>query len=336
MPLFRNELETRILGSEPSPHLFSVFQSSMPPSEATTIRLGTRGSKLAMWQSTWVKGELEKLGHAVELIQIKTEGDIKTGPLAQIGGQGLFTKQLQVALAENEIDLAVHSLKDLPTEDAPGLSVAAIPTRETTDDAIVCTDATKLEDLPAGAIIGTGSVRRGAQILHLRQDLNIRDIRGNVDTRLQKLDSGEYDAIVLAAAGLTRLGLQNRISFRFDSRRLLPAVGQGALGLETRSDDDATRDALKELNHSQSFASAMSERSMLRRLFAGCLAPVGARTEIENETLTLTGVVLSRNGTERIEASASDSVDRHWQLGIKVAEKLIESGADKLLEQAKL
>jgi hydroxymethylbilane synthase len=291
-----------------------------------------------MWQSNWVKSELENRGRVVELIQIKTQGDIKTGPLSQIGGQGLFTKQLQVALHENEIDLAVHSLKDLPTEDAPGLSIAAIPQRETTDDAICCRSdvaVSSLDALPEKAIVGTGSVRRAAQILHLRPDLDIRDIRGNVDTRLEKLDSGEYDAIVLAAAGLTRLGLEDRISFRFDQSQLLPAVGQGALGLETRSDDDSIRSAVAELNHRESYSAALAERSMLRRLFAGCLAPVGARCEIGNEKVTLTGVVLSRDGKIKIEASDSAPYDEFENLGISVAEKLIAAGGDKLLEAAR-
>ena len=307
-------------------------------SELKTIRLGTRGSKLALWQSNWVKGQLEKIGCSAELIRIKTQGDVKTGPLAQIGGQGLFTKQLQIALHENQIDLAVHSLKDLPTEDAAGLTIAAIPERETTEDAICCKQGPNLESLDAlseKAIVGTGSVRRAAQILNLRPDLDIRDIRGNVDTRLEKLDSGDYQAIVLAAAGLTRLGLEDRISFRFDQNQILPAVGQGALGLETRTADDATRDVVSKLNHRESFSAALAERSMLRRLFAGCLAPVGARCEIDNDLLTLTGVVLSRDGKVRTEFSDSMPLDDFEKLGISVAEKLIANGADKLLASAK-
>ena len=233
-----------------------------------------------MWQSTWVKGELEKIGCTVELIQIKTEGDVATGSLSQIGGQGVFTKRLQIALQNNEVDLAVHSLKDLPTEDAPGLSIAAIPLRETTADAFVCNKHSALSELPTGAVVGTGSVRRGAQLLHLRSDLQIKDIRGNVDTRLSKLDEGQFDAIILAAAGLTRLGWADRITQVFSPDDLLPAVGQGALGLETRTDDSATNEAIGQLNHANSFASAMAERFMLRTLFAGCLAPVGAHTQI--------------------------------------------------------
>lgn len=310
----------------------------MKDSKTTSIRLGTRGSKLALWQSNWVKGELEKLGHSVELIKIKTQGDVKTGPLAQIGGQGLFTKQLQIALHEDQIDLAVHSLKDLPTEDAAGLTIAAIPQRETTADALCFAKQVvhgSLDDVSEGATVGTGSVRRAAQLLHLRPDLEIREIRGNVDTRLAKLDSGEFDAIVLAAAGLSRLGLEDRINFTFDQQQLLPAVGQGALGLETRSDDATTNEAVSKLSHRESYSAALAERSMLRSLFAGCLAPVGARCEIAGETLKLTGVVLSRDGRVRIEASDERSLDEYETLGIAVAEKLVADGADKLLAAAK-
>ncbi len=299
-----------------------------------TIRLGTRGSKLAMWQSTWVKQALEGLGCSVELIQIKTEGDVATGSLSQIGGQGLFTKRLQIALQNKEVDLAVHSLKDLPTQDADGLSIAAIPERETTADALVCNHHKSLQDLPAGAVVGTGSVRRAAQILHLRSDLKIADIRGNVDTRLRKLDDGDFDAIVLAAAGLTRLGWQDRITALFSPGDLLPAVGQGALGLETRTDDEQTNAIVGQLNHAESFASAMAERHMLRALFAGCLAPVGAVTQVSDETLTLTGVVLATDGQTRVEASASDSLDQYAAVGQRVAKELVEKGADKLLKNA--
>jgi len=180
----------------------AVDPSQHPEPPTKRIRLGTRGSQLALWQSNWVKSELEQRGAVVELIKIKTEGDIKTGSLAQIGGQGVFTKRLQIALLENEIDLAVHSLKDLPTEDHPQLTIAAVPERENTSDAMVSNKFGDLDSIPRGATIGTGSVRRAAQLLHLRNDLKIEDIRGNVDTRLQKLDDGMYDAIVLASAGL--------------------------------------------------------------------------------------------------------------------------------------
>ncbi len=296
------------------------------------IRLGTRGSQLALWQSNWVKSELEKTGASVELIKIKTEGDIQTGSLAQIGGQGLFTKRLQVALLNEEIDLAVHSLKDLPTEDHPQLTIAAVPPRETVADALVSNRFTSLQDLPLQAIIGTGSVRRAAQILHIRPDLEIRDIRGNVDTRLKKLDDGEYDAIILASAGLLRLGFENRISYTFPTSELVPAVGQGALGLETRKADSETISKLNSLNDPESFHRAMAERTMLRTLYAGCLSPVGALTHVRNDQLHLKGAVLSHDGKHKIECEETSGLVQSDSLGQQVAEKLISAGAAQFLQ----
>ena len=296
------------------------------------IRLGTRGSQLALWQSNWVKCELEKLGVIVELITIKTEGDIQTGSLAQIGGQGLFTKRLQVALLNEEIDLAVHSLKDLPTEDHPQLTIAAVPPRETVADALVSNRFTSLQDLPPQAVIGTGSVRRAAQLLHLRPDLEIRDIRGNVDTRLKKLDAGEFDAIILASAGLLRLGFEKRISYKFPPNELVPAVGQGALGLETRRTDEETISRIASLNDPVSFHRAMAERAMLRTLYAGCLSPVGALTHVQNGLLQLKGAVLSHDGEHKIECEETSDLEQSNSLGQRVAEKLIEAGAAKYLQ----
>ncbi|MDG1874341.1 MAG: hydroxymethylbilane synthase [Mariniblastus sp.] len=310
---------------KPKPEKDSNFNVS------PVIRLGTRGSQLAIWQSTWVKTELEKRNITVELIRIKTEGDVKTGSLSQIGGQGLFTKRLQIALLENEIDLAVHSLKDLPTEDHPELTIAAVPPRETTSDALVSNDFSDLSSLPQGAKIGTGSVRRAAQLLHLRPDLIIEDIRGNVDTRLQKLDDGNYNAIVLASAGLIRLGLGDRIRHKFQPDELMPAVGQGALGLETRKADESTIDVVSQLLHPESFHRAMAERAMLRTLFAGCLAPVGASTTASQGQLTLTGIVLSCDGREKVSVTQTMPLVESRSLGESVARALIEKGADKLL-----
>ena len=305
----------------------------------SSIRLGTRASKLAMWQSNWVKSQLEKLGHSVELIQIKTEGDVTAGPLAQIGGQGLFTKQLQIALLEEQIDLAVHSLKDLPTEDHPDLTVAAVPKREDTADAFVSNRFASLEELPDKAVIGTGSVRRAAQLKHLRSDLEIRDIRGNVDTRLKKLDGGNFDAIILAAAGLKRLGLEHRIAHSFEPDQLLPAVGQGALGLETRKFDIATVSIVRQLSDPDSYHRAFAERSMLKTLFAGCLAPVGASTTAVSvngsSRLTLTGVVLSTDGTERLQSTDTLPLEESIKLGKMVANQLLEQGADRLLKNVR-
>lgn len=297
------------------------------------IRLGTRASQLALWQSNWVRTQLALLGCNVELIEIRTAGDDQTQPLSQIGGQGLFTKRLQIALLENEIDLAVHSLKDLPTDDHPQLCIAAIPLREIRNDALIASGVTELQQLSKGAKVGTGSVRRAAQLLALRPDLNIVDIRGNVDTRLKKLDAGDYDAIVLAGAGLTRLGWVERISFLFPTEQLLPAVGQGALGLETRADDWATRQWVGQLNHGASYFSALAERAMLRKLYAGCLSPVGADTTIERDQLTLTGVVLSRDGAVKVVANRSGELSAGVELGVEVAEALLAAGAGELLKR---
>lgn len=297
------------------------------------IRLGTRASQLAMWQSNWVREQLEALGAEVELIQIRTDGDDQSQPLAQIGGQGLFTKRLQVALLNNEIDLAVHSLKDLPTHDEPGLMIAAIPPRENKADVLVSNEFSSLESLPAGAVVGTGSVRRAAQLLHLRNDLRIENIRGNVDTRLRKLDEGSFDAIVLAAAGLLRLGLKDRIACYFSPRELMPAVGQGALGLETRTKDAATIDVVKQLNHSPSYYSAMAERAMLRKLFAGCLSPVGADSTVTGEELELQGIVLSVDGRQAVTASQTGNLAKADAIGVAVAESLIENGAEPFLRK---
>ncbi len=295
------------------------------------IRLGTRASQLALWQSNWVREQLQLLGAAVEVIQIRTDGDAQTGPLSQIGGQGLFTKQLQIALLNHEIDLAVHSLKDLPTDDHAALMIAAIPLRENRADVLVAHQPMAFQDLPAGAKIGTGSIRRSAQLLHLRRDIVIADIRGNIDTRLKKLAAGEYDGLVLAAAGLIRLGWAERISYEFPTTEMLPAVGQGALGLETRRADNDTIRWVSQLNHAPSYFSAMSERAMLNRLFAGCLSPVGADSRINGEELSLTGIVLSRDGRHQVTATKTDRLELAVQLGVSVAEDLLKQGAGQFL-----
>src|SRR5262245_54778381 len=240
------------------------------------LRLGTRGSALARWQAEWVAARLSARGVAVELVPITTKGDVKTGPLGQIGGEGLFTKELQRALLERQIDLAVHSLKDLPTTPVEGLSLAAVPERESTSDVLVSAKAWRIEDLPPSAHVGTGSLRREAQLLHLRPDLIVEDIRGNIETRLRKLTDGQFDAIVLAEAGLKRLGLADRDVHIIPRSVMLPAVGQGALGIETREDDDQTQSFLQPLDHTETHQAVDAERALLAALRAGCLAPVGA------------------------------------------------------------
>lgn len=300
----------------------------------TPLRLGTRGSQLALTQSRWVQQQLERGGIAVELVLVKTEGDVQTGPLAQIGGQGLFTKQLQVELLANRIDLAVHSLKDLPTQTPAALQIAAVPERENPADALLVRAGTDPLNLPQGAILGTGSLRRAAQLKHWRPDFQVRDLRGNVDRRLQRLEEGDFDAIVLAVAGLRRLGLADRIDHEFSGDQLFPAVGQGALGLEVRRDDAAAVSAVAQLNCPQSFARAMAERAMLQRLFAGCLAPVGASTRVRGGILELEGVVLAPDGSQRIIASAEAELSQFQDLGNRVAESLLQQGAGRWLSAA--
>ncbi len=299
------------------------------------LRLGTRASPLARWQADWVAGQLRQRGVEVELVLISTQGDVTTGPLGQIGGQGLFTKEIQRALLDEQIDLAVHSLKDLPTENVAGLSLAAVPERESIADVLVCNAAKSVAELPPNARVGTGSLRRRAQLLHQRPDLQMLEIRGNVDTRLRKLDSGEYDALVLAQAGLHRLALDARIAGIIPLAVMLPAVGQGALGIETRADDVSARQLLAPLNHEPTQQSVVAERSLLAALRGGCLAPVGALGRLENGSLLLDGVVLSGDGRQRIAASASGPPSSAAKLGQQVAELLIAQGAEGLIAAAR-
>jgi hydroxymethylbilane synthase len=326
--------------SRPKPRQWSLAASApadyserMPP--ATKLRLGTRASPLARWQAEWVAARLTELGLALELVPITTQGDVKTQPLGQIGGQGLFTKELQRALLDGQIDLAVHSLKDLPTAPVPELALAAVPPRESTADVLVSARASRIEDLPRGARIGTGSLRRKAQLLHVRPDLVVEEIRGNVDTRLRKLDEGQYDAIVLAEAGLRRLGLAERIVAVIPRTIMLPAVGQGALGIETRASDDATRAAVAKLDDAETHQSVLAERSLLFTLRGGCLAPVGAWGRMESGELVLDAVVLSGDGARKISASGHANPAKAVALGEQVARDLISQGATDLIASAR-
>lgn len=304
---------------------------------ATTIRLGTRASALARWQADWVAARLTELRVTVELVPITTTGDREQrGPIGALGGQGVFTKEIQRALLDDRIDLAVHSLKDLPTEPVEGLALAAVPQRETVRDALICRQTDSLAALPQGARIGSGSMRRQSQLLHHRPDLQLVDIRGNVDTRLAKLDEGQYDAIVLAEAGLKRLGLSDRITELIDSAIMLPAIGQGALGLETRVDDRATRAALAPLDHGDSHAAVLAERTMLAALHGGCLAPIAAWGRLEEGSLVLCGRVLSADGARQIEATETCPDRRGDELGRAVAQRLADQGADDLIAGARV
>jgi hydroxymethylbilane synthase len=296
------------------------------------LRIGTRASKLARWQANWVADQLWAAGVAVELVPITTRGDIDRGRIDELGSPGVFTKELQRALLDGQIDLAVHSLKDLPTDPIDGLALAAVAEREDVRDVLLSRRGQTLERLPAGAAVGTSSLRRKAQLLHVRDDLEMRDIRGNVDTRLQKLADGQYDAIVLAYAGLKRLGLTDQITQILEHGMILPAVGQGALGIEARADDNETRGALAGLDHPATHRAVVAERTMLTRLAGGCLAPVGAwARELPDGQLRLDAVVLSADGKQRLTAGAATADGDGPDLGAEVAGQLLAQGAGGLI-----
>ncbi len=300
------------------------------------IRLGTRNSALALWQSNWVADQLRQIGQTVELVQLMTEGDVRTGALREIGGEGLFTKRLQIGLLENEIDLAVHSLKDLPTDPVDGLQLTAVPLREDVRDAFVSSRYASLVELPEGAIVGTGSLRRSAQLLWTRPDLRIVDLRGNVDTRLRKLDEGQYDAIILACAGLRRLNLADRITQALDLSLMLSAVGQGALGLETRRDDRAVVNAVAKLNDPPTFACVTAERAFLNETRAGCTAPVAAYACFQDQRLFVQGVVVSESGDQRIEWQIGGPEQQAESMGRALAQQLFQLGAKEILQRQKV
>jgi hydroxymethylbilane synthase len=300
------------------------------------LRLGTRASPLARWQADWVAGELRALGHEVGLVPISTRGDqMRSAPLGAIGGQGVFTKELQRALLADEIDLAVHSLKDLPTDPAEGLLLGAVPPRAPSADVLVSRRAGCLAELSHGATVGTGSLRRRAQLWHLRPDLRLVDVRGNVDTRLRKLDEGECDALVLAQAGLLRLGLEGQITQVLPDEVMLPAVGQGALGIEIRSADAVLATALSPLDHTETRAAVTAERALLAALRGGCLAPVGAKGEVIAGKLQLRGVVLSGDGKRRLFSQIEGEPRGAAALGRQVAEALLSQGAAELIASAR-
>ena len=302
--------------------------------------IGSRGSKLALTQAGMVKSQLELLepSLAVGIEIIKTSGDGSSDPLSVIGGKGVFTKELEEALLDNRIDIAVHSLKDLPTTVPDGLTIAAICKREDPRDALVL--HRKLEgsqasilSLPKGAAIGTSSPRRLAQLKYLRADLIIKELRGNVDTRLRKLDEGQYDALVLACAGLRRLGLENRISAALLATEMLPAVGQGALGIETRADDEATIAAVSKLDHKFTRVACTAERAFLRSLGGGCQLPIAAHAVVREKRIRLDGLVAEPQGRRVVRDRISGSLDEAEQLGTELGEQLLDRGARELLAQ---
>ena len=305
------------------------------------IMIGTRGSALALWQAKHVRATLEAEHESlqVELKIIKTKGDrLLKAPLHALGDKGLFTKEIEAELLAGTIDLAVHSLKDLPTDLPDGLALGAITAREDPSDALVAKDGATLESLPVGATVLTGSLRRGAQLLHFRSDLDIAPVRGNVQTRLRKLDESDAHAIVLASAGLVRLELADRISQRLDPARFLPACGQGALGIEIRADNDSARQILTPLNDIQSRSAVTAERAFLAALGGGCQVPIGAYGRIEGDraTLRLTGMVASLDGARLLADSveaAFEGVERAELLGRELAEKLLAAGCREILDE---
>lgn len=306
--------------------------------ELRPLRIATRASRLALWQANHVADLLRAAAPtlAVELVHVTTTGDRdQTGRLSAFGGLGVFTREVQRAVLDGQADLAVHSLKDLPTEPAAGLVLAAVPAREETDDALVLAAGTAGADdlaaLPDGARLGTGSLRRRAQLWHIRRDLQMLDVRGNVETRIKKLDAGEYDGIVLAKAGLKRLDLAGRISLQLSPPVMFPAVSQGALGIECRQDDNHTIALLARIDDDSAHRRVRAERSLLAHLRAGCHAPVGAATAIDGEALQLEAVVLNPAGTERLFASARSRASDPSALGRQVAERLLEQGAGRLI-----
>ena len=301
------------------------------------IKIGTRGSQLALWQAHWVKSQLEKHhpGIEVEITIISTKGDrVLDVSLPKLGeqGKGLFTKELEDAIFERRVDLAVHSLKDLPTELPNGLGISAICEREDVRDALVARASVKsFAALPERSVIGTSSLRRQAQLLRARPDLVIEPVRGNVDTRLRKLDEGSFDAIVLAAAGLNRLGHANRITEHLSEDFMLPAVGQGALAIETRADDAVVNEIVSSLNHEPTRLACRAERAFLKGLGGGCLVPIAAHAKIEAGRIDLTGLVASPDGSEALRDRQTGPSSDAEAIGKQLADELLSRGADRIL-----
>lgn len=300
-----------------------------------TVRIATRKSALALWQAEYVKAQL--LSHfpslTVELVPMSTQGDkILDTPLAKIGGKGLFIKELEVAMLEGRADIAVHSMKDVPVDFPDGFGLHAICERENPFDAFVSNTYASLDDLPQGAVVGTSSLRRQCQIRKYRPDLVIKDLRGNVNTRLAKLDAGEYDAIILASAGLIRLEMKERITTPLAADISLPAVGQGAVGIECRNDDAELIDLLAALNHQDTSDRVRAERAMNARLEGGCQVPIGSFATLDGDTLTLTGMVGQTDGSELLFAKTSGPRSAAESLGVSVAESLLAQGAGNILK----
>jgi hydroxymethylbilane synthase len=302
------------------------------------LRIGSRGSQLALWQANHISALLRARGHEVEIEIIHTTGDkITDVPLAMVGtkgglGKGIFTKEIEEALAAGRVDLAVHSLKDLPTELPPGFEIAAITERQDPRDAFCSRKYAKIENLPQGARLGTSSLRRQAQLKAIRPDLDIHPLRGNVDTRLRKLEQGEYDAIILAASGLKRLGKTELIKQIIPAEIMCPAAGQGALAIEVREGDSATRQHLEFLDDPTARAATTCERALLNRLGGGCQVPIGAFAEMRNGKLHLEAIVADPDGSNILRESRDGNVNDPEKLGNDVGETLLRRGGDEILD----
>ena len=301
------------------------------------ITIGSRGSSLALWQANWVRDQLESAGHEVVIRIIKTSGDkLQNAALAASGTKGLFIKEIEEALLAGEVDLAVHSMKDLPTDLPEGLGVAAVPEREDPHDALVSKGGVTLRQLPAGARIGTSSLRRQSQLLALRPDLTMVAMRGNVDTRLRKLERGDCEALVLAGAGLKRLGFAQHITSWFSETEIAPAVGQGALAIEIRLQNAAVKEAVAPLDHAPTHQAVRAERAMLDALGGGCQLPIAAFAKHASGELHLMGVVADPAGARVLRANSSGMPEHPEDLGKRVAAELLGQGARELLSHAGL
>jgi hydroxymethylbilane synthase len=304
----------------------------------TTVRIATRKSALALWQAEYVKAQLEHFHQdiTVELVPMTTKGDIILDtPLAKVGGKGLFVKELEVAMLEDRADIAVHSMKDVPVDFPDGLGLEVICPREDPRDAFVSNTFTKLSDLPQGSIVGTSSLRRQCQLKAQRPDLDIRDLRGNVNTRLKKLDEGQYDAIILAAAGLIRLKMSERIAQYIEPEEMLPANGQGAVGIECRTNDDTIKALLAPLECSTTRIRVLTERAMNKALEGGCQVPIASYSVISDngKDVYLRGLVGAIDGSEIIESEITGPTEQGEALGNTLAQELLSKGADRILKQ---
>lgn len=299
------------------------------------LRIGTRASQLALWQANWVKSELEKRYPEMEvtLVKIKTIGDkILDVPLAQVGGKGLFVKEIEEAMLRGDIDIAVHSMKDVPTEFPEGLGLHCITEREDPRDAVI-SRGVKFADLPRGARIGTSALRRQAQLLKVRPDLEMVIIRGNVETRINKLETEKLDAVILAAAGLKRLGFTDRVTEYLDADLSIPAIGQGALGIECRLDNEEVKQTIDFFNHPATSHAVRAERALLWRCEGGCQVPIAAHGVVTGNNLTLTGFVASVDGKTSVKGSITGPAEQCEKLGITLAEKLLKDGAHEILAE---